>query len=433
MNSATNDGPPSLVFIEANASGSGVKAVARAAELGLNPVFCANDPQRFLDLPGGDAVRRATIITVDTYSADAVTNALLHAGVAVAGVVALDEYHLVTASLVAKNFGTHAPSVDGIINAKSKDVARRLLAAAGFPQPWFTVIAQWSPSSARQYPYPVVAKPIDDSGSVGVSVCNNDSDLHRAVTDILARRRNSRGYTLSNRVLLEEYVHGTEYSAELIHTGDAWQLMGYSDKVLGTGPNQTVETSVSFPADIPGDQAETTRAIIGWLTALGLDTPAAHVEFKVSDSGAVVPIEINPRIAGGNVSRLIAAVSGFDPMDHVLLTAAGRTAPGTSHLHIDGAATAYFPLPAQEGTVTSLQVDTADLPDEVFALSLTQSFPRAVTFPLSNYDWLGYILTKAPSRQASFDAAVLANDLIEITYATGEPERSSLTADATST
>jgi biotin carboxylase len=152
MTSATSAPEASLVFVEANASGTGVRAVQRAHELGLNPVFCAEDPEMFLALPGGEAIRAATLIRCDTYSPDAVTTALLKADCQVGGVVALDDYHLVPAAVVAMNFGLRGPSVDGILGAKQKDIARRKLSAAGVRQPWFTVVAEWRPSEAETYP-----------------------------------------------------------------------------------------------------------------------------------------------------------------------------------------------------------------------------------------------------------------------------------------
>jgi biotin carboxylase len=434
MTSATSAPEASLVFVEANASGTGVRAVQRAHELGLNPVFCAEDPDLFLALPGGEAIRAATIIRCDTYSPDAVTTALLKADCQVDGVVALDDYHLVPAAVVAMNFGLRGPSVDGILSAKQKDIARRKLSAAGVRQPWFTVVAEWRPSEAETYPYPLVVKPIDDSGSVGVSLCESPAELAEAITTNLSRTTNTRGYRLSSRVLLEQYVRGPEYSAELLHHDDGqWQLLGYTDRMLG-GARGMVECTASFPVDPQGaarSAAERETEIIGWLTALGLDTPAAHVEFKVTDHGDLIPIEINPRVVGGNVTRLIEAVSGFDPMDHVLLSSVGR-APARRPLHLDGTGTVHFPIPDREGTITGIELDTTrQLPDTVIDLSLVTALPREVRFPLSNYDWLGFILTKAENRDAAYAAALEAEKAIQVTWAAGSPTENRLELAAT--
>lgn len=177
----------------------------------------------------------------------------------------------------------------------------------------------------------------------------------------------------------------------------------------------TCEIGLTFPVEPKGDPEKRLSTILGWLEALKLDTSAAHIEFRVSDDGDVIPIEINPRIAGGNITRLIHAVTGFDPMDFVLLSAVGAGTQIPSNLNVRGVATVYFPMPRGEGTITEISVDESKLPEEVFEMSLTRSLPREVKLPLSKYDYLGHILVKADNRDLSWVIAQQTEKLITVT------------------
>jgi hypothetical protein len=52
--------------------------------------------------------------------------------------------------------------------------------------------------------------------------------------------------------------------------------------------------------------------------------------------------------------------------------------------------------------------------------------PRGVRFPLSNYDWLGFILTKAENRDGAYAAALEAEKAIQVTWAAGSPTENRL-------
>ncbi len=403
-------GTGSLVFIETNASGTGLKAVGRAYEMGLRPVFCANDPDAFRRLPNNEHLDHALVIQCDTYSVESVESALQIHSVEVAGVIALDEYHLVVAAQIAEKRGLRFASWQGIENAKRKDRARDLLAKAGYKQPRTSVVKDSSDQLPDNLTFPVVVKPVDDSGSVGVSVCRDLSSYTEALERNLGRVKNVRGYTLTPSILVEEYIDGPEFSAEFLRDADGWHLLGYTDRALGID-GETYEVAITFPADPEGNEVGQNR-ITGWLDAVGLDTTAAHVEFRVVD-GEYIPVEINPRLMGGNGSTLIKAVTGFDPMDFVLESAV-RAVEVPRNLRYDGFATAYFPMPPKFGTITAISYDRESLPSEVFEVALATSFPRLVSRPMSNYDWLGYILAHGTSAENARSAAVRAAETLEV-------------------
>src|SRR6185503_13955015 len=161
--------------------------------------------------------------------------------------------------------------------------------------------------------YPCVLKPSDGTGSVGVHLCNDRAALQDAMSSVRARCRTIRDYDLSRRWLIEEYVEGPEYSAEMICQDRQWHLIGVTKKSLSPPPH-FIEIGHVFPAPFEPARVEVIRDTCRtWLEAIGLDFGAAHIEFRMTDDGPVL-MEINPRLAGGMIPELVRLATGFEPL-----------------------------------------------------------------------------------------------------------------------
>ena len=63
---------------------------------------------------------------------------------------------------------------------------------------------------------PAVVKPVDGTGSVGVSLVTTEAEALEAITNLLAVTLNTRGQPVTPQVLLMSYVHGDEFSVEIL-------------------------------------------------------------------------------------------------------------------------------------------------------------------------------------------------------------------------
>ena len=113
--------------------------------------------------------------------------------------------------------------------AGNKVLAAHQLRSCGMPVPEHELVttADQAVKAAKKYGYPVVVKPADTEGGVGVSACLNDE---AAVRD---------GYVqaaaYSRQILVEKFIHGKDYRFHVVDgkvVGVIWRAPG---SVVGNG------------------------------------------------------------------------------------------------------------------------------------------------------------------------------------------------------
>ncbi|MEV6521807.1 ATP-grasp domain-containing protein [Longispora sp. NPDC051575] len=302
-----------FVLVESNTTGSGRLFARAARELGLRPVLLARDPGRYpyVELDALD------FRVVDTADAGAVRAACAGLGGRIAGVTSSSEYFVATAAEVARALGLAHPDPDAVRACRDKPTQRRTLRDHGVPGPLFAEARTPDAAVAAAEPigYPVVVKPVAGSGSIGVRLCSTPDEVRAAAADVLGALP---GLPPQEGVLVEEYLDGPEYSVETLDE----QVVGVTRKHLGPRP-YFVETGHDFPAPVGGPLTTSLgEAALTALRALGLGWGPAHVELRHTRRGPCV-VEVNPRLAGGMIPRVVAESCGVDMIAHVVRRAAG--------------------------------------------------------------------------------------------------------------
>jgi biotin carboxylase len=160
----------------------------------------------------------------------------------------------------------------------------------------------------------VVVKPIAGSGSIATRRCSTFGEVGPAAEAALAAG--------AGAALIEEYLAGDEYSVETFDD----EVVGICRKHLGPEPH-FVEVGHDFPAEVtPLVRAELGATSIAALQALGLGWGPAHVELRHDGTGPRV-VEVNPRLAGGMIPRMVEAAVGIDLVHHTVARVAGVAQP----------------------------------------------------------------------------------------------------------
>ena len=96
-------------------------------------------------------------------------------------------------------------------------------------------------SSGIDFSYPFIVKPADSGGGGrGISICYSGDDFKKAQAHAFQ-------HAMRNRILIEEFVNGTEVTVEsLIYRGEVINLT-ISDKVKADSKYR-VATSLNFPS-----------------------------------------------------------------------------------------------------------------------------------------------------------------------------------------
>jgi len=301
-----------LVFVESNTSGTGRLFVHAARALGLRPVLVTARPDRYryLSQPGPPEV--LVIPAIEEEATYRLIYDRFDGGRALAGITTSSEYFVPTAAALASRFALPGPDPAAVRRARDKSWQRCALAAAGLPSPSFRVAASAvdARAAARVIGLPVVIKPLEGSGSVGVRACAdvNEAEAHAAM--LLSRNE--------SRVLVEALIDGPEFSVELF----AGKAIGITRKHLGAAPH-FVEIGHDYPAVVSGDTARAlTDTAASASAVLGLEWGPLHCELRVRDGQAFV-MEVNPRLAGGFIPEIVRQASGIDLIRETLRLATG--------------------------------------------------------------------------------------------------------------
>ena len=235
------------------------------------------------------------------------------------------------------------------------------------------------------------------------------SDVHdyeNARDGLRGNLMNGLHYTRSGDYLLEEYLDGPEYSAE-VAWNDAtkeWDVIAFVRKYTTEGLD-FVELGHVCPAPLSADlYATCARAVREWLHAVGLTLSVAHVEFRIV-GGEPALIEINARPAGGHIRELVRHVTGFDLVElyaNLLLPDEMRSVPNRELGPLRPSAIRFL-LPDKSGVPSKLLMSESDRSALIFS-GLLRGHKQA-TRPLMNEDRAAYLMVDAPDPESAWEKA----------------------------
>ena len=257
--------------------------------------------------------------------------------------------------------------------------------------------------------FPLVVKPVDNMGARGCSLVKNLSELRKAAATALQ-------YSRSGRVIVEEYIEGSEFSIEGLVFGGRLYITALADRHIFFPP-YFIEMGHTIPSDCPQAIADEVISVFEHgVHALGLTDGAVKGDILVRNGKAFVG-EIAARLSGGYMSGWTVPYScGLDITAAALTLALG----GSPRLHTCGKDSFVIPL-KQNCQFVSAERAWISIPGQVAAVSGLEAaraasfvkdvFPRAgagdtVVFPQNNVEKCGNVLSSAPSRRE----AVLASE-----------------------
>ena len=287
-----------------------------------------------------------------------------------------------TVAYVAQHLGLRGNDFEVACKAHDKHLMREALLAAGVDCPRFQVMVRGELCTVTGLELPLIVKPTDRSGSLGVRKVTKWEDLEAAVME--AER-----VSLSGEAMVEEFIEGCEISVEMISCKGTHYALQITDKVT-TGAPHFVELAHHQPSSLPTVMqtqifAITRRA----LDALGITNGASHSEYKITKDGRVVVMEIGGRMGGDFIgSNLVQLSTGYDFLRGVIEVALGMD------IHPEPRPVAYsgvFFLSALTPEVLPYIQHAADYP-EIVAAEQTDEELRPLT---CSADRSGYFIYRA--------------------------------------
>lgn len=219
---------------------------------------------------------------------------------------------------ISELMGWNCPSSDCRIYSANKLTMRRQFEKMGVKIPFYF---DTSEDDCPVNEYPVIVKPIDSGGSRGVTMVNDPKELVNAI-------QRAKLFSSTNRVLIEQYIDGPEFSVEAISFKGVHYLVAITEKVTTGSPN-FVELAHFQPAMLSEDRAAKLKDLVkGALDALQHDQGPSHTEVRFDQNGDCFIIEVGTRLGGDFItSDLVRLSTGYDLVEASIQLACGLFQP----------------------------------------------------------------------------------------------------------
>ena len=181
------------------------------------------------------------------------------------------------------------------------------------PVPKTYLIGNEIPSTIiEKIKYPVFVKPIDSSGSRGAGVCLNKDQLDKQFVEALS-------FSPSQRVMVEEYIIGTEFLLDYVGVGGEFRLLSMFDRYMSQDRSSAINYSnlCLCPAKhIDQYYSEVDEKIRIMFKALGFTDGLVFLQGH-TDGQKITFYEMGCRL-GGSFFNLEQAILGLNPVEMIV-------------------------------------------------------------------------------------------------------------------
>tara|TARA_B110001452_G_C15228160_1_gene425616 strand:- start:1249 stop:2424 length:1176 start_codon:yes stop_codon:yes gene_type:complete len=238
--------------------------------------------------------------------------------------------------------------------------------------------------------FPIVVKPIDNSGSRGVILCDNRAKAEKVFEEAKAHTRQS-------KLMAEEVVEGTEYSIESLHYNGKTKIIQITEKIVTPLP-YFIELGHIQPGEISNEIYTKLENLMSEVsTVFGFDNCGSHNEVKIQGD-KITLIEVSPRIGGDFISSLLVESSTGISMEKALIEISLGQEPNIPSLTNQASGIFFFHF--KEGILKSINniEEILNLSEVVYYkldLKPGDEIPK-ITIGSDRY---GYVILKADNRE----------------------------------
>lgn len=405
--------PYTIVFIESNTTGSGEKFIEAAINKNFHVLFLTANPAKY------SFIKKYLLhpIILDTLNLKSISNYLQNVP-NIKAVISTSENFIYNASYIAKQLSLPGAKPTSIENCRNKFLLGTILAKANLPSITTKIISECEEilPALKNLTFPIVVKPNCGTGSVGVKLCTSTDEVINHYKK------------LNDTILLQEYILGEEYSAEILAFENRYHLLGITKKYLSQAP-YFVEIAHEFPASIDYElKNEIFTTMIKALQAVDFTFGPVHIEFRLAKQKIYI-IEINPRLAGGMIPTLIEQSQQIMLIDNLLnlyLDTPTDFAPKTSF-----ATKIAFILPQMEGQLLDVSgLDLVKKQTNIFDIQMYKNNGDEITLKGDFSDRIGYIIAKSPDLDCCRKAVSTALQTLQLNISADTQKHNQVTNHA---
>lgn len=164
-------------------------------------------------------------------------------------------------------------------------------------------------SEAYWYPWPVIVKPVDLSGSKGVTRVDHIDNLRPALEFAMESSR-------LKHIIVEEYIEkeGCSSDCDCFSVDGVLKVCTFNSQIFDDkAPGIYVPASFSWPSTYSDEQSHMLREDIQrLLTLLDMKTCLYNIETRIGTNGKPYIMEVTPRAGGNRLAEMEQYVTGTD-------------------------------------------------------------------------------------------------------------------------
>ncbi|AFV02089.1 putative carbamoyl-phosphate-synthetase [Dehalobacter sp. DCA] len=262
----------------------------------------------------------------------------------------------ITAAYVAEKMGFPTNPYESVEVLSNKDLFRNFLAENGFKTPkakGYTSINK-AIEDIHSFTLPVMIKPVDSSGSKGVSRVFEVSELEEKAIYALS-------FSRAKRFIMEEYTEKYGYQV----AGDGFSVNGQlvfrcfaNEHFESDSSNPYVPIGESWPYNMPQRLHDKIHCEVQrLLTLLDMKDGAYNFDIRIDRNENIYLMEVGPRNGGNLIPQVIKYATGVDLTDYTIKTAMGVNCSDLKMVETKGYWSSYMVHCSQSGVLQDIWVD----------------------------------------------------------------------------
>lgn len=307
-----------IVFIGTQKSGSSCEAIKAAEHLGYYTILFT-DRQSYLEnrMEFPDVHLMQLCNLSDKQELIKALQTLNAKAIKINAIVSFVDPHCHMACMLAEEFGVNHFSTEAVGNMQNKILSRQVLSKSPYV-PYYISFSEESPVHRDQLEknYPLVMKSPDSSGSKDVFKVNSYKEFCNHADKLFQKYPHV-------PILVEEFLDGPQYLVEtLVYKNEIniiaviQQEINYNKRFIVTGYNLMHEIEDNFYSNLKS-------AVESIIKAHGMEFGPCHLELRHVKKQWKL-IEINPRISGSGMNKMIQIAFGINLVEETLKIALGQ-------------------------------------------------------------------------------------------------------------
>ena len=303
-----------------------------------------------------------------------------------------------TAAYVCEAMGFPTSPYKSVEILCNKDLFRDFLFKNGFHVPrakGYTSIDE-AKRDYCNFEMPVMIKPVDSSGSKGVSKISSIEQLEEKAKYALE-------YSRAKRFIVEEFVEKYGYQI----AGDGFSVNGNlvfrcfaNDHFDSSLSNPFVPVGASWPFNMPKTIHQKIHdEIQRLLTLLNMKTGAYNFDIRIDNNENVYLMEIGPRNGGNLLPQVIKYATGVNLVKYTIRAAMGEDCSNLKMVDTKGFWACYVVHSRKDGVLKDIWIDEGLKNNNLVELNLQFNMGDKVTAFTGSHGTLGIMILKFGSMQ----------------------------------